>query len=136
LSLRAKLVEIYFCETHFFSLLFTELNVFSLKQKGIFEQIRESAPKKKRVFFRVRNTAVILSKNIKRNATMWKYRTCDGSEKEFDGTESLTAVRVQSYFLVRTGPTKTDGRSSTVQYSTVPSGRIIFNLHSSSVWRT
>jgi hypothetical protein len=34
--------------------------------------------------------------------------------KEFDGTESLTAVRVQSYILVRTGPTKTDGRSCSI----------------------
>jgi hypothetical protein len=34
--------------------------------------------------------------------------------KEFDGTERLNAVRVQSSTgraLVRTGPTKTDGRS-------------------------
>jgi hypothetical protein len=49
---------------------------------------------------------------------MWKYRTCVMDlRKEFDGTESLTAVRVQSYVLVQTGPTKSNGRSSSLKSS-------------------
>jgi hypothetical protein len=50
----------------------------------------ENQPRKKWVFFRVRNTtAVILFKNIKWNATMWKYRTCDGSEKRIRRNRKL-----------------------------------------------